>query len=185
LSLVLKNTPRELRHYLQGGGVIAYPTEAIFGLGCDPSNRKAVQRLLRLKRRPQRKGLILIASHLSQLKPYIAPLSKAHVTRVQHKNVRPHTWLVPKSRNCPVWISGNHETIAVRITTHPLSAGLCHSAGALVSTSANRSGGTPARTVRECYKLFGTGVKIINGMVGRARKPSTIEDLITGKIIRP
>jgi L-threonylcarbamoyladenylate synthase len=182
----LQRNDRGLSNYLRHGGIIAYPTESVFGLGCDPGNRKAVQRLLRIKGRPQRKGLILIASHLQQLEAYIASLNDAQAAQITEKHPKPHTWLVPSAKNCPKWITGRHKTIAVRVTTHPLSASLCQNAGmALVSTSANRSGGKPAKTARECYKLFGAGVRVIHGSVGKARKPSTIQDMASGKIIRP
>jgi L-threonylcarbamoyladenylate synthase len=179
------NNARGLAHYLRHGGLIAYPTESCFGLGCDPRNRNSVKRLLRLKDRPQHKGLILIASSMAQLKPYIAPLSKPQKQQLAKTWPGPHTWLVPTAKNCPVWLTGRHKTIAVRVTAHTLSANLCHNTGmALVSTSANRSGCKPAKTTRECYKLFGKRVKIIGGLIGKARKPSTIQDLTSGKIIR-
>jgi L-threonylcarbamoyladenylate synthase len=175
---------------LDHGGIIAYPTESCFGLGCDPRNRDAVKHLLQLKGRPQHKGLILIASSMEQLKLFIAPLNKMQNQQLTTTWPGPHTWLVPAAKNCPVWLTGRHNTIAVRVTAHALSADLCRDAGmALVSTSANYSGYKPAKTARECYKLFGTQVKIIDGAIGKTcgkpRKPSTIQDLATGKIIRP
>jgi L-threonylcarbamoyladenylate synthase len=177
---------RGLAHYLRHGGIIAYPTESCFGLGCDPRNRKSVKRLLRLKGRPQHKGLILIASTMQQLTPYAVAFGKAQKQKLAATWPGAHTWLVPAAKDCPVWLTGHHKTIAVRVTAHALSASLCRSSGmALVSTSANRSGGKPAKTTRECYKLFGTQVKLIRGFVGKARKPSTIQDLASGKIIRP
>lgn len=176
---------RGLRHYLRCGGIIAYPTESCFGLGCDPKNRSAVQRLLQLKRRPQHKGLILIASHLAQLKPYLAPINATQIAQLNKSWPAPHTWLIPAARNCPSWLTGRHPAIAVRVTAHQPAADLCRKAGmAIVSTSANRSGHKPARTTRECYKLFGTSVKIIPGRIGKQRKPSTIQDLATGKVLR-
>lgn len=177
---------RGLRSYLRRGGVIAYPTESCFGLGCEPRNRRAVQRLLRIKGRPERKGLILIAGKLNQLKPYLAPLTSAQVKALHEKWPGPHTWLVPASHNCPFWLTGRHSTLAVRVTAHPEAAKLCNDTGmALVSTSANRSGQMPAKTAKECARLFGNQVKIIPGRVGKRRRPSTIQDFVTGKIIRP
>jgi L-threonylcarbamoyladenylate synthase len=171
---------------LNHGGVIAYPTESCFGLGCDPRNPHAVERLLRIKGRPERKGLILIASSLKQLKPYLAPLKPADINRLNSKWPGPHTWLVPASHNCPSWLTGRHSTIAVRVTAHPSTARLCREAGmALVSTSANRSGQKPARMASECSRLFGSKVRVIPGRIGKRRKPSTIQDLATGKILRP
>lgn len=176
---------RALRKYLRNGGLIAYPTESCFGLGCDPRNRTAVKRLLRLKRRPQAKGLILIASELRQLKPYIAALTPAQRQQVDATWPGPHTWLVPASARCPVWLTGSHRSIAVRVTAHPLAARLCREIKmALVSTSANRSGGKPAKTWRECRRLFGAEVKVLPGRIGKRRKPSTIQDLASGRVIR-
>lgn len=176
---------RGLRHYLRSGGVIAYPTESCFGLGCDPSSRLGVSRILRIKGRPQRKGLILIASGLNQLKPYIAPLTQSQLEKFDQTWPGPHTWLVASSRRCPTTLTGRHPTIAVRVTAHKTSTRLCQQAGmALVSTSANRSGCQPAKTTRACYRLFGSSVRIIPGQVGRRRKPSTIQDLATGRILR-
>lgn len=177
---------RDLRYFLKSGGIIAYPTESCFGLGCDPKNRIAVRRLLKLKGRPQYKGLILIASSLRQLTPYMAPVNKAQQQQLQAGWPGPLTWLVPATNNCPPWLTGGHDTIAVRVTAHRPAARLCRSAGmALVSTSANHSGCKPAKTARECYRLFGSRVKIIGGHIGGQRKPSTIQDLETGRVIRP
>lgn len=176
---------RGLRHYLRCGGVIAYPTESCFGLGCDPTSRPGVQRVLRIKGRPQRKGLIIIASDDAQLKPYIAPVSTAQSKKLKETWPGPHTWLVPAAADCPVTLTGRHATIAVRVTAHRGAARLCRDTNlALVSTSANRSGGKPAKTARECRRLFGSQVRVIGGLVGRRRKPSTIQDLATGRILR-
>ncbi|HYG32268.1 MAG TPA: Sua5/YciO/YrdC/YwlC family protein [Methylophilaceae bacterium] len=177
---------RGLRHYLRSGGVIAYPTESCYGLGCAPDNYRAVQRLLAIKGRPERKGLILIAGRFTQLQPYLAPLKPAQVAELHTKWPGPHTWLVPASRHCPFWLTGRHPTLAVRLTAHLPAAQLCNDAGmALVSTSANRSGQRPARTARECAALFGKQVRIIPGRIGKRRRPSTIQDFVSGKIIRP
>lgn len=177
---------RGLRHYLKGGGVIAYPTESCYGLGCDPRNPHAIRRLLQIKGRPERKGLILIASGLNQLKPFLAPLKADQVRQLQSKWPGPHTWLVPASHNCPFWLTGRHPTIAVRVTAHQPALRLCREAGmALVSTSANRSGQKSAKTARECMRLFGNSVKVVPGRIGKRRKPSTIQDLATGRIFRP
>ena len=180
---------RGLQKFLKSGGVIAYPTESIFGLGCDPDNRAAVQKILRLKRRPQRKGLILVADRLAKLQPYMAPLSASQNQQMQQSwqnRTRGHTWLAPAAKHCPKWLTGRHTTLAVRVSNHPLTAELSRNSGmALVSTSANRSGCQPAKTTRQCRQLFGGQVRIIKGMTGGASKPSIIQDLISGHIIRP
>lgn len=177
---------RGLSSYLRSGGVIAYPTESVFGLGCDPSNRKAVHRVLRIKGRPQRKGLILIASDLAQLAPYIAPLNAEQQARLaQSSQKKPYTWVVPRAADCPRWLTGQHRSIAVRLTAHPLSRKLCRDSGtALVSTSANRSGGRPVKSTRDCLRRFGSQAHVIRGRTGGAKRPSTIADLLTGRILR-
>lgn len=176
---------RALRQYLLRGGLIAYPTESCYGLGCDPRNRTAIKRLLRLKRRPQAKGLILIASGLRQLQSFIAPLTPLQIEKTRITWPGPHTWLMPASENCPACLTGKHHSVAVRVTAHRGAAWLCRGLGmALVSTSANLSGGKPAKNARNCQRLFGSRVKVLPGRIGRRRKPSTIQDLISGKILR-
>jgi L-threonylcarbamoyladenylate synthase len=177
---------RGLSSYLRAGGIIAYPTESVFGLGCDPANRQAVYRVLRIKGRPQRKGLILIASDLSQLQPYIAPLNAEQQSRLaQSSTMKPYTWVVPRANDCPRWLTGQHRSIAVRLTTHPLCRKLCRDSGtALVSTSANRSGGRPVKSTRDCLRRFGSQARVIRGRTGGAKRPSTIADLLTGRILR-
>lgn len=181
-------TARGLRHYLESDGVVAYPTEAIFGLGCNPLSRRAVQRILQIKGRPQRKGLILIADHFARLSRFVAPLSQAQLAAMQaswgNQN-KPHTWLVPASKRCPKWISGKHKTIAIRVTSHPVTAKLCKDAGmALVSTSANKAGAKPAKTFKQCQQLFGQQVRVLTGRTAGAKQASTIQDLTSGKVLR-
>lgn len=174
-----------IRKHLQRGGVIAYPTESCYGLGCDPMNRHAVQRVLKLKKRSPSKGLILIAAHQAQLRPYLAAISPELATRMRSRWPGPHTWLVPASNRCPATLRGAHDSVAVRVTAHRGAAQLCRSAGmALVSTSANLSGGKPAKSAEECQRLFGKRVLVIPGPIGARRRPSTIQDLVSGKIIR-
>lgn len=174
-----------LRLFLQRGGVLAYPTESCYGLGCDPRNARAVKRVLWLKRRSAAKGLILIAAHPRQLRPYIADLPPTLMQRMKRAWPGPHTWLVPAAHDCPAWLRGGHDSIAVRVTAHRGAAALCRQAGmALVSTSANLSGGKAAKTAAECRRLFGRRVLIIPGRIGARRRPSTIQDLVSGRILR-
>jgi L-threonylcarbamoyladenylate synthase len=176
---------RRLTAHLKRGGLIAYPTESCYGLGCDPANRKAVLRLLKLKRRPQRKGLILIASHFHQIARYLRPLAPDEQVRLQNDNAQAVTYLMSVKPSCPRWLRGEHDTLAVRLTAHPFSKQLCRSAGsALVSTSANRSGQRPAKTYAECQRLFGRKVWVLRGRVGKRKQPSTIRAWADGRIVR-
>jgi L-threonylcarbamoyladenylate synthase len=179
---------RGLRHFLKTGGVIAYPTEAVFGLGCDPTNRQAVQKILRIKSRPQHKGLILVADCFSRLESFVAPLNQSQLHTMQKtwgNPQKPHTWIVPAAKHCPKWLTGRHQSIAIRVSNHPYTAKLCKDIGmALVSTSANQSGHQAAKTYKQCRQFFEAQVQALTGKTAGAKKPSTIQDLMTQKIIR-
>ncbi len=176
---------RSLAAYLKRGGVIAYPTESCYGLGCDPGNRRAVLRILKLKRRPQHKGLILIASHYHQVARYLQPLTPAEQAKLQAEGAQAITYLMPVKPSCPRWLRGAHDTLAVRFTAHPFARDLCNSVGsALVSTSANRSGMRPAKTYAECQRMFGKSVWVLRGRVGKRKQPSTIRAWVGGRIVR-
>lgn len=172
---------------LQAGGVVAYPTEAVYGLGCDPLNHAAFARLLALKRRPDAKGVILIAADEAQLAPFMAPLPPATAAAVRGSWPGPVTWIVPAVAGVPSWLTGGRDSIAVRVTAHPLAAALCRAfGGALVSTSANRSGRWPARTALRVRQIFGNELDdIVVGPLGGLAQPTTIRDARTGALIRP
>ena len=172
--------------HLHAGGIVAYPTEAVFGLGCDPLNSEAVSQLLRLKRRARNKGLILIASDFSQIEPYLKPLSESVISMIYDQVQQPTTWLLPAKESVPKWLTGGHKTIAVRLVQHGLAKELCELVGmAIVSTSANISGCVSIRTAHQTrLKFSGKGVYTINGKVGKAKKPSRIIDPLLNKQIR-
>ncbi len=176
---------RAIAAYLRRGGLIAYPTEFCYGLGCDPRNRRAVLRLLKIKGRPQRKGLILIASKFAQLAAYLQPLTPDQQNILRCDGAMAITYLMPAKPGCPRWLRGAHDTLAVRITAHSGAAFLCNALDmALVSTSANRSGAKPARTYAQCQRFFGRRVRVLPGRVGKRKQPSTIRAWMDGKIIR-
>ncbi|MCK9200435.1 MAG: Sua5/YciO/YrdC/YwlC family protein [Gallionella sp.] len=176
---------RALAAHLKRGGVLAYPTESCYGFGCDPRNRNAVLRLLRLKQRPQRKGLILIASDYRQVARYLQPLTPAEQQRLKDDGAQAITYLMPVKPSCPRWLRGVHDTLAVRLTAHPLANRLCLSVNsALVSTSANFGGQRPAKTYAECLRLFGSKVWVLPGRVGKRKRPSTIRAWLGDRIVR-
>ena len=176
---------RRIAAHLRRGGLIAYPTESCYGLGCALDNRVAVQRLLKLKQRPQRKGLILIAANYHQVAHYLQPLTPAEQRQLHEAGAQAITYLMPARHSAPRWLRGAHDTLAIRITAHRQAAQLCRSANsALVSTSANRSGQHPTRTYAQCQRLFGRKVWVLPGHAGKRKKPSTIRAWADGKIIR-
>lgn len=168
------------------GGVIAYPTEGVFGLGCNPLQKIAVERILELKRRSMAKGLILIAADFAQLQPYLRPLTAQIKSRLEATWPGPVTWLLPARSNVPRWLRGWHDTLAVRVTAHPIAAYLCHTVGyAIVSTSANRAARSPARTTFQARRDIGSDIDyILPGEIGKQTGPSEIFDAKTGRQIR-
>lgn len=171
---------------LKRGGVVAYPTEAVWGLGCDPFCEQAVEHILAIKRRERRMGLILIASDIVQLGPFLEGLSDNEFLKLNDSWPGPQTWLVPNNRVAPDWITGGRTTLAVRVTAHPLASALCAEYGApLVSTSANPHGLPPAKTALKLNSYFcGLVDDCLPGLVGKATQPTAIRDLISNKIIR-
>ena len=170
------------------GGIIAYPTEAVFGLGCDPDNDDALKRLLALKNRPVEKGLILLAGDYSQLLPYIDETKISPSERVTILSRWPDgiTQLVPKNNNLSPLLSGQFDSIAVRVTSQPDVVALCNKTNKpIVSTSANLTGKEPAKNWQgldpEVVKLVDYVVK--EKTLGH-KTPSKIIDAITGNIIR-
>ena len=171
---------------LKAGQVIAYPTEAVYGLGCDPTNESAVRKILTLKGRPESAGLVLIASDYSQLLPWIADTPDHLVAKARQAWPGPVSWLFPRADSVPDYVAGKHPTVAVRITAHQPSRDLCEAFGsALISTSANHTSAEPARSAGEVESYFGRSLGgILAGDLGDGSKPSEIRDLATGAIIR-
>lgn len=175
-----------LSKILSLGEVIAYPTEAVWGLGCDPFNEQAVLKILSVKKRPIEKGLILVASHIDQLNGLLDHLSEEQQQLLLADQGCPATWLIPHRGKIPQWISGEHSTVAVRISTHPTVVELCDSfGGMLVSTSANPAGLEPAVTEAEARAYFGSTIShYVAGETGSSEQPSAIIDLQSGKRLR-
>lgn len=170
------------------GEVIAYPTEAVWGLGCDPFNIDAVNKILTLKSRAMDKGVILIASELSQLEFVLKDLPENQIARMKKTWPGPTTWIVPKNNSVPYWISGHHEGVAVRVSNHPLVQALCHAyGGPIVSTSANPQGKPAAKARWQVERYFGRAGElsyITKGSVGKRKRPSDIIDLLSESIVR-
>ncbi len=176
---------RHLQHaarVLKRGGLVAYATEYCFGLGCDPHNAAAVRRLLRLKRRPAAKGLIVIGAGTRQFEPYVEEFPRAVLITWPGA----HTWLLSPRPDVPRSIIGKHPRIAVRVTAHPQAAALCRAADmAIISTSANRAGEQPARSYREVLRRLGSSIDyVLPGTVGDATAPTPIRDAIGGTVVR-
>ena len=171
---------------IKDGGVIVYPTEAVYGLGCDPLNPHAVERILDLKKRSMDKGLLLIAAHTRQVMEYIHEPQEENLNVLFSSSETPITWLLKAAANVPYWLTGNHTTIAIRLTRHPIAKAICQQLGhPLISTSANISARHPANRKVLAYKYFYGQVDfIVGGSLGKYHSPSEIRDATSGRTLR-
>lgn|SRR5690606_39526351 len=173
---------------LRGGGVIAYPTEAVWGLGCDPFDEAAVMRLLAIKRREIGKGLLLVAADPTQLEGLVdwkvLPGDRREAVLASWPGA--NTWVLPATARVPRWITGNHDGVAVRVSAHPLVAALCLGfGGPLVSTSANAAGEPPARSEAGLSAALRAAVDaVLPGATGGLERPTAIRDARTGAALR-
>ncbi len=173
---------------LQQGKVVAYPTEAVWGLGCDPHNVDALHKLFLLKGRSSDKGLVLVASQWAQVTPLLQSLPED----VQHNirqswqlGTRATTWLVPHMGLYNNVLTGGRLSVAIRLCYHPVVQQLCDLYGSpIVSTSANLSGQPAALSLEAAQAVFGAQVHYLPGALGSASAPSRIVDALSGEIIR-
>lgn len=183
--MVISWRVRRVAQIIRSGGVVAYPTEAVWGLGCDPWNEAAVAQVLALKSRSPAKGLILIAQCIHQFDFLLRDLPQAWVNRLVGSWPGPNTWLVPHQGRLPVWVTGTHDTVALRVTAHPLARDLCALVGPLISTSANPAGRPAARSRLRVEQYFSHQLDaVLGGRLGGRRHPSMIRDAATGYVIR-
>lgn len=198
----------EAAHWLQQGQLLAYPTESVWGIGCDPFNQQAVEQLLAIKQRPLEKGMIVVTDSVSRLKMLLNSLNEDQRQQVlvswrndtdsDVNSKQAHTWLLPLSENLPVsipaWITGVHHSVAVRVIDHPLVQQLCRQVvsvhnpyGFVVSTSCNPSGQPPALTLSQAQAYFSNSNEQVGYLKGETlgyQLPSQISDARTGQVIR-
>ncbi|MCG8277970.1 Sua5/YciO/YrdC/YwlC family protein [Stenotrophomonas sp. NLF4-10] len=185
---MLEFDPQTILPTLHAGGVIAYPTEAVWGLGCDPANEAAVMKLLALKQRPVEKGMILVAAAVAQLDGWVRldALADDRHQAVLDSWPGANTWIVPAGPRTPRWISGAHDGVAVRVSAHPLVHALCEAwGGPLVSTSANLAGQPPARSREQLDPaLLAQLDGLLDGATGGLAQPTRIRIAATGQTLR-
>lgn len=180
---------RQAVQVLRRGGVIAYPTEGVWGLGCDPLDPTAVAKLLALKRREVAKGLILVAATIEQFEPYLQAVTPVQRALLERSWPGPQTWVVPHGGTLPDWITGYKPTVALRVSAHPATSALCRAYGApIVSTSANPAGRPAARTSLKVHRYFAEGGieldYVLQGRLGGQLGPTPIRDLSSGRLLR-
>jgi len=173
-----------LNRFIRQGGIIAYPTESCFGLGCDPRNRKAINKIIKLKKRSLNKNFILIGSSIKQFNYFLNPLDNSTSTNLFSKWPGPHTWLITANNRCPNWLKSNSK-IALRISSFSSCQLLTKSLDmAITSSSLNLTGKIPLKNYRDVCRFLPKQVKLIKGRVGKSKRPSVIQDFKTKKIIR-
>ncbi|MFC5524103.1 L-threonylcarbamoyladenylate synthase [Polaromonas jejuensis] len=187
-STISSSDPDDIAQALREGGVVAYPTEAVFGLGCDPQNAKAVACIHQIKQRSADQGFLLVGAEFRHVEAFIdiKRVPSAVLARAKSSWPGPTTWIFPASSIVPKWVMGRHSGIALRVTAHAPAAALCRAFdGALVSTSANPHGEPPARTLQEALRYFPVELAAaMDAEVGAALRPTPIMDALTGKVVR-
>ena len=178
-------SPLESVNYLETGKIIAYPTESIYGIGCDPYNYDAVQQIFKIKNRPNNKPMILIASHLTQIAKLVDNRS---LTPPVIQTWPGHTtWLLPASSDCPEWLYEKvTKKVAIRVSAHRTVTSICKNFNKpIISTSANKSMDKPIKEISKIKDIFEGDIDfIVEGDLGQELKPSVIKDFVTGRIIR-
>jgi len=177
---------RRAARWVRAGGVVAYPTEAVFGIGCLPGDDAAVTRVLRIKRRSWRKGMLIVGASLEQIDRWAMLERSPMLDEILASWPGPHTWVVPARPHTSKWLTGGRHTIAVRCTAHPIAAELCRQAGsALVSTSANPSGQPPLVRAADVRRKLGRILDdVLPGPLGGEAAPTRIRDGLTGRVLR-
>jgi len=188
LDTTLNNDIERAVQALKQGELIAYPTEAVYGIGCDPKQSNAIKQLIKAKKRNPDKGLILIASSFSQLAPYLADIDQQQANYAKLSWPGPVTWVWPvkANNNISSLLTGKHHSIAVRVTNHPIAAALCDVFdGAIVSSSANLEGEEPAKNAQAATSIFLDKIAVVvNGELGDLEQPTKIYDVITREALR-
>lgn len=186
LPLILEQQIIAAVDVLRDGGVIAYPTEHCFGLGCDPRNQHAISKLLAIKQRQPEQGVILIAAELAQVNDYVDLSASPLLPAIEASWPGPNTWLLPALESVSTWVRGKHTTVAMRVTANKICRQLCMTfGGAIVSTSANRHGQAALLDSASVSQEMAAELDyIIDAPVDGATQPSTIRDGLTGDVIR-
>jgi len=171
---------------LRAGGVIAYPTEYCFGLGCDPSNTDALKRLLKIKRRDHQQGVILIAANTRQVRMYVDLDTSPLASKIEASWPGPNTWILPALEQVSEWVRGQHSGVAMRVPAHRVCQEICTNfEGAIVSTSANRHGQPALQNASDVQAEMGVELDyILDAPVGGAERASVIRDGHSGRQLR-
>ena len=176
---------KKIHQILVNGGVIAYPTESVFGLGCDPSNEEAIAKILKIKKRALEMGLVLLTPSIEIVSDWVN-MNNKQLKVLSSPSPRPTTYIIPASNSAPKWLTVKN-TLAIRLSNDLFIKNICGMLGLpIVSTSANLHGEQPCKSADEVEKIMGSQLDyIVFKKTGPFNNPSTIVDLSSGKTIRP
>ncbi len=169
---------------VRAGGVIVYPTETVYGLGADPFNADAVNRIFAVKGRHTEKALILLIRGWDDLNALAAEVPQVARDLMEIFWPGPLTLIFRARAGLPDVLLGPDSTIALRLSDAlPIQPLLDRLGGPITSTSANRSGGTPVRSASEAASTLGDHINLIlDGGPTTDTRPSTLVDISRGKV---
>ncbi|CAN5565796.1 L-threonylcarbamoyladenylate synthase [soil metagenome] len=174
--------PRKIRQAvdaLEAGEVIAYPTDTVYGLGCDPMNKKAVDRLYAIKAMDRAHALAFICPDLSDIAKYA--IVENHNYRIMRRYLPgPYCFILEATRELPKLVQSKRKTIGIRVPAHEVTRALARELGRpIISTTAQRAGEDPHVDPREIDVAFsGLGLVLDDGE-GGGLVPTTVIDLTT------
>ncbi|MDC0948698.1 L-threonylcarbamoyladenylate synthase [Gammaproteobacteria bacterium] len=168
------------------GGVIAYPTESCFGLGCNPRSISGLRQIIALKRRRPEKGMIVLIGDVQDLSQLCPPLDTSTLQMLSQSWPGAVSFILPARADLPSLLHGGTRCIAVRLSAFEPARRLARAAGGtLVSTSANLSSRPALRYAGEVRRLFGSRLDgLVVGRCGDATRPSRLIDATSGRVLR-
>ena len=180
--MIPKLSPLDASKVLKNGGTAIYPTEGIYGLGCDPFNSKSVENIFKAKGRSKNKSFIILGS---DIKYFHNIIDSTYIMDESLQSESFTTWIVPSNENCPPWLKRNNM-VAIRLTKHETVMLLCdHMNAPIISTSANLSNSQYDGDIKNIEKVFDEKIDcVVKGILGNENKPSTIKNIITKEVIR-
>jgi tRNA threonylcarbamoyl adenosine modification protein (Sua5/YciO/YrdC/YwlC family) len=177
--------PRKIQRAVQilnGGGIIAYPTDTVYGLGCDISNKQAIERLYQLKGMPKDHPLAFICPDLSDISRY-AVVENAVYRVLKHFLPGPYCFILLATREVPKMLLNKQKTVGIRVPNHPLTIALVRELGRpLISTTASRPGQDPLVDPWEIEQEFAGLDLVLDGGDAGGTVPTTVVDLSQGDV---
>jgi len=174
-----ESTRAEAARIVSTGGLIAFRTDTLYGLGADPLNRPALQKIRELKAREENKAILILISDMDQVDRFVEEKSGIFGLIANGHWPAPLTLVGPARSELPTELTAGSNTIGVRLPDNEKVRALVRvCGGALTATSANISGSAPARNAAEVEKYFPNGIDlIIDGGEVTVTEPSTVLDL--------